>query len=93
MRNIHIYQLTSDLKRCFFINNLKNRIAVNIKDIDHNCIIEIRIILVFQREFETIERSRVLLTKYIKINDSLKHLTMIEFVVISFFQCTNEFIN
>ena len=93
MKDIHICQSTSDLKRCPFINNLKNRIAVNIKDIDHNCIIEIRIVFVFQCEFKATERSRVLLTKCIKINNSLKHLTMIEIVIISFFQCTNEFID
>ena len=84
MRNIHICQLTSDLKRCFFINNLKNRIVVNIKNINYNCIIEIYIILVFQREFKTIEKSRVLLTKCIKINNSLKHLTMLRIIVINF---------
>ena len=55
--------------------------------------IEIRIILVFQCEFKTIEESRVLLTKCIKINDSLKHLTMFRVVVIDFFQCADEFID
>ena len=34
----------------------------------------------------------MLLTKYTKINDSLKHLTMFKIVVIDFLQCANEFI-
>ena len=84
MRNTHVYQSTGDLKRCFFINNLKNRIVVNIKNIDHNCIIEIRIVFVFQCELKAIEGSKMLLIKCTKINDSLKHLTMIEIVVINF---------
>ena len=85
MRNTYVYQSTNDLKRCFFINNLKNRTVVNVKNINHNCVIEICIILVFQRELETIERSKMLLTKCTKINNSLKHLTVIEIVVINFF--------
>ena len=93
MRDIHVYQSISDLKKCFFINNLKNRTVVNIKNIDYNNIIEIRIVFIFQRKLKTIERSRMLLTKCIKINNSLKYLTVIEIVVISFFQYTNEFIN
>ena len=93
MGDTHVCQSTSDLKKCSFINNLKNRIAVNVKNIDHNCIIEIRIVFVFQCEFKAIEGSRVLLTKCTKINDPLKHLTVIGIVVISFFQCTNEFID
>ena len=93
MKNTYIYQSTNDLKRCFFINNLKNRIIVNIKNINHNCVIEIYIILVFQREFETIERSRVLLIKCTKVNNSLKHLTVFKIIVINFLQCTNEFID
>ena len=55
--------------------------------------IEIRIIFVFQRELKTIEESRMLLIKCTKIDDSLKHLTMLEIVVINFFQYTNEFID
>ena len=55
--------------------------------------IEICIILVFQREFKTIKKSRVFLIKCTEIDDSLKHLTVLEVVVISFLQYTNEFIN
>ena len=55
--------------------------------------IEIRIVLVFQRELKTIEESRMLLIKYTKIDNSLKHLTMLEIVIINFLQCTNKFIN
>ena len=54
MRNTYIYQLTSDLKKDFFVNNLKSWIIINIKNIDHNYIIKIRIIFIFQRKFKTI---------------------------------------
>ena len=37
----------SDLKKCFFIHNLKNQTVVNVKNIDYNNIIEVRIVFIF----------------------------------------------